>query len=164
MIGCHPWPTCVKNCTADIKEIFFDITMMMMMTMKTIMTMTLMVFAKGGKLENAQKNHRSKDKNQPQTRPIQDAWPWNQSQAAVAGGEHYNYNTLSIKAYMLITQPNYWLKNRHNLRCARWGRRGGYGWGSSPHSISGQFLSSFLQMLLFALSFKLTLMAMFHVF
>lgn len=66
-----------------------------------------MVFAKGGKLENAQKNHRSKDKNQPQTRPTQDAWPWNQSQAAVAGGEHYNYNTLSIKAYMLITQPNY---------------------------------------------------------
>ena len=81
--------------------------MTMMMTMKTIMTMTLMVFAKGGKLENAQKNHRSKDKNQPQTRPIQDAWPWNQSQAAVAGGEHYNYNTLSIKAHMLITQPNY---------------------------------------------------------
>ena len=23
MIGCHPRPTCVKNCTADIKEIFF---------------------------------------------------------------------------------------------------------------------------------------------
>ena len=81
--------------------------MMTMMTMKTIVTMTLMVFAKGGKLENAQKNHQSKDKNQPQTRPIQDAWPWNQSQAAVAGGEHYNYNTLSIKAHMLITQPNY---------------------------------------------------------
>lgn len=40
----------------------------------------------------------------------------------------------------------------------------GYGWGSSPHSISGQFLSSYLQMLLFTLSLNLTLMAMFHAF
>lgn len=39
-----------------------------------------------------------------------------------------------------------------------------YGWGSSPHSISGQFLSSFLQMLLFTLSLNLTLMAMLHAF
>ena len=46
------------------------------------------VFAEGGKLENPEKNPRSKDENQQQTKPICHAGSGNQTQAPTSAHPH----------------------------------------------------------------------------
>ena len=47
----------------------------------------MLVFVEGGKLENPEKNPRSKDENQQQTQPTYDAETGNQTRATLMGGE-----------------------------------------------------------------------------
>ena len=61
----------------------------------------VLVFVKGGKPENPEKNARSMDKNQQQTQPMCDAEIGNQTWATAVGGEcsHYCAIPASPKYY-----------------------------------------------------------------
>ena len=47
----------------------------------------MLVFVEGGKLENPEKNPRSRDENQQQTQPTYDVESGNRTQATLVGGE-----------------------------------------------------------------------------
>ena len=47
----------------------------------------MLVFVEGGKLENPEKNPRSKDENQPQTQPTYDVESGNRTRVTLVGGK-----------------------------------------------------------------------------
>ena len=54
----------------------------------------LLIFVEGGKLENPEKNPRSKDENQQQTQPTCDARPGNRTWDTAVGGECSRHCTI----------------------------------------------------------------------
>ena len=64
----------------------------------------LIFFKEGGKLENPEKNSRSKDENQQQTQPTYDAGSGNRTRDTLVGGERcYPKFRCSIMALILLT-------------------------------------------------------------
>ena len=59
----------------------------------------VLIFVEGGKPENPEKNPRSKDENQQQTRPTYDPGSGNRTQATLVGGERSYHCAIPAPKY-----------------------------------------------------------------